>query len=205
VAPDASQLNAWLRWLDPPGEPESTVRRKSSAAGRFDAFEVAARHAALSGQVDAATLPRVADQLADDGASAVVSYEIRGSADPSGRPALDINLVGAVSLTCQRCLQPFRWPIEQTTQVLLAHDERELGRLDDGDADHEVVLAAAPLDPVTVVEDELLLTLPFVPRCPEATCPAGPALATRALEEPKASPFAALAELPRRKGAKSGS
>ncbi len=39
-------------------------------------------------------------------------------------------------------------------------------------SEHEVVLANAPLDPVALVEDELLLTLPFAPRH-EASC--GPA------------------------------
>ncbi len=53
--------------------------------------------------------------------------------------------------------------------VLLARDERELARLDEED-EHEVVLAASPLDAATLVEDELLLTLPFVPRCERAEC-----------------------------------
>ncbi len=178
------------------------MRRTASPAGRFDALQLAARRAELSGQVDAATLPRVADLLADSDRSAAVSSRISGSADESGRPALDVALTGTVPLICQRCLQTFDWPIEQMTRVLVAADERALAQLDEEDAEHEVVLAAAPLDPVELVEDELVLTLPFAPRCPEATCvPAlAPELRTEAV--PKPSPFAALAEMPRRRGAK---
>jgi len=53
--------------------------------------------------------------------------------------------------------------------VLLARDERELETLDAED-EHEVILAAAPLDAATLAEDELLLTLPFVPRCERVEC-----------------------------------
>jgi len=140
--------------------------------GCFDGFGVAARRAVIVGRLDAAALPRAADLLAAEGAVADVGYRITGSTDTAGRPALEVSLAGSVPLTCQRCLQPFQWPVEQTTLLLLARDERELARIDDEDHEHEVVLADAPLDPVSLAEDELLLTLPFAPRCPEADCPA---------------------------------
>lgn len=172
------------------------MRRPMRAQGRFDGFGVAAQRAVIAGRVDAGALPRVADLLAEEGGPADIDYRITGSADVTGRPALEVSVSGAVPLTCQRCLQPFRWPIEQTTLLLLAHDERELARIDDEDHEHEAVLADAPLDGMTLVEDELLLTLPFVPRCPEADCPAArnertgvpPAAGT-------ASAFGVLAEL----------
>ena len=75
---------------------------------------------------------------------------------------------GSVPLECQRCLQPFAWPVAQRTTLLLARDERELARLDDGDDEHEVILAEAPLERVTLIEDEVLLALPFAPRCERA-------------------------------------
>ena len=140
------------------------------AQGRFDGFGVAAQRAVIAGRVDVAALPRVADVLADAGGTADIAYRITGSADAAGRPALEVAVAGAVSLRCQRCLQPFRWPVEQTTLLLLARDERELARIDEDE--HEALLADAPLDAMTLVEDELLLTLPFAPRCPEADCPA---------------------------------
>ena len=164
--------------------------------GRFDGFGVAARQAVIAGQVDAAALPRVADVLAEEGGRANVDYRITGSTDAGGRPALEVSLSGAVTLTCQRCLRPFAWPVAKSTLLLLARDERELVRLDEEDHEHEVLLAAAPLDPVALVEDELLLTLPFAPRCPEAECPAtgkGPPAASEAAG--RASPFDALAGL----------
>ena len=72
-------------------------------------------------------------------------------------------------LTCQRCLEDFEWPIDQRTEVLLARDERELAVLD-ADNSAEVVLAGMPVEPLTLVEDELVLALPFAPRHPGDTC-----------------------------------
>ena len=163
--------------------------------GHFDGFGVAAQQAIIAGHVDATALPRVADLLAEGATDADIGYRIAGSADASGRPALEVTLTGVLPLTCQRCLQPFRWPVQQKTLLLLARDEQELARIDDEDHEHEAVLANAPLDAVELVEDELLLTLPFVPRCPEAECLAvrvGPAGAATA---PAASAFGVLAEL----------
>jgi uncharacterized metal-binding protein YceD (DUF177 family) len=66
-------------------------------------------------------------------------------------------------------------PVRQSTMLLLARNEADLLHLDEI-SEHEVVLANAPLDPVTLVEDELLLTLPFAPRheasCDPASAPA---------------------------------
>jgi uncharacterized protein len=172
------------------GRQESAGRR----SGKFDAFDLALRRASVVGAADAASLPRVADRLAADGGAAEVSWRIVGAADVLGRPALEISLDGVVPLVCQRCLQSFSWPIAQCTTVLLAHDERELAALDDEDPEHEVVLADGPLAATALIEDELLLTLPFAPHCERAACVGSPSFADVAAERP-ATAFAALAGL----------
>jgi uncharacterized protein len=100
---------------------------------------------------------------------AQIAWRIEGSTDAVGRPALTIEIKGAVPLTCQRCLGEFEYPVDQRTSVLLARDERELAALD-GDSDAEVVLAGTPVEPLALVEDELVLALPFAPRHPEDAC-----------------------------------
>jgi DUF177 domain-containing protein len=140
---------------------------KHRAAGSFDAFRLSHEHGVLQGRLDAASLPRVADRLAD-GAAPIV-WRISGAEDGYGRAALDIDLDGHVCLECQRCLATFEWPVRQSTTLLLARNERELARLDADNAE-EVALASGPLDPRVLVEDELTLLLPFAPRHPEGTC-----------------------------------
>ena len=164
--------------------------------GTFDAFDLVLRQATMAGTSDVASMPRAVDRLAEGAGknSATVSWQITGTVDGLGRPALDIRLDGTVPLECQRCLQAFAWPVAQGTRLLLARSERELVALDDGDDVHEVILAAAPLETKTLIEDEVLLALPFAPRCERPECAAQPA---RSLDPdaPRSSAFAALAGL----------
>jgi len=74
-----------------------------------------------------------------------------------------------VMLECQRCLDDFAWGFDVATDVLLAHDEAELAALD-ADSSLEVVLADGTVDPRALVEDELVLALPFAPRHPDDAC-----------------------------------
>jgi len=160
------------------------------AHGRFDAFELAAAGTDLVGEVDARSLPRAADQLAEGTDAAPIAWRISGGHDGAGRPLLTVRLDGVVPLTCQRCLQPFGAAVAQQTDLLLARDEAELARLDAEET--EVVLANTTLDPLNLVEDELLLSLPLSPRHDEDAC----AAARRAMpDDAKRSPFAGLAAL----------
>ena len=143
------------------------MSRARGSPGRFDAYRLAHERGVVEGSVDPHRLPRVAEVLAEGPAS--VAWRIEGTKDALGRPAVAVVLSGSVSLTCQRCLGDFDWPIEQRSEVLLARDERALAALDAG-SESEVVLAEGSLDPLTLVEDELVLALPFAPRHPEGDC-----------------------------------
>ena len=179
-----------------------TVKRSpgSTGAGRFDALDLAAGGEVLAGEVDLSRRPRVADRLAPNTISAPIAWQIAGARDALGRPMLAVSVEGDLPQVCQRCLQPFDAPIAQRSELLLARNDAELERLDAEEA--EVLLAAAPLDAMTLVEDEILLWLPFAPRHPEGQCPAEVA-ATSGSEgaqpvKATSSPFARLAAL--RKG-----
>lgn len=136
--------------------------------GRFDAWRLAASHGELGGALDPAALPRLEDRVAGPGGK--IRWAIRGASDAMGRPAIVVSIAGSVPLVCQRCLAPFAQAVDQSTTLLLAKSDAELVRLDDA-SEHEVVLANAPLDAGALVEDELLLTLPFAPRHPAECAP----------------------------------
>ena len=180
------------------GRRQSAVRRR----GTFDAFDLVRRHATLAGTVDVAALPRAADRLVEGAKQdSTVSWRIAGTVEALGSPSLEIRLDGSVPLECQRCLQAFAWPLAQVTTLLLARDERELALLDEGDDTHEVILASAPQDALTLIEDEVLLALPFAPRCERPEC-AGHPVRSRDPNPTRPSAFAALAELKNDDGGK---
>jgi DUF177 domain-containing protein len=149
----------------------TATRPAGELPARFDAFRLARERGSRTGSVDAASLPRLADRIIETGTPAPVAWSVTGTVDAMGRPALSLRLDGMVTLECQRCLGVLQWPIAQATELVLARDDAEAARLD-GEADAEVLVATAPLDPITLVEDELVLTLPFSARHPDDECTA---------------------------------
>ena len=93
---------------------------------------------------------------------APIEWNIAGTTDALGRPAIAIELDGSVPLECQRCLATMQWPVRQRTLALLGEERAEGDALDAG-SDEEVLVAAEPLDALLLVEDELLLSLPYAP------------------------------------------
>jgi uncharacterized protein len=111
------------------------------------------------------------------------------------RPSLQIEASTEVTLECQRCLQPMRLALEAERRIYFVEGEDAAAALDAENEDDVLALAPA-LDLQALVEDELLLALPLVPRhevCPEPL--------PRALVEDDPAhqgadhPFAALAAL----------
>ena len=90
---------------------------------------------------------------------------------------------------CQRCLQPFSVTVEIDRAFRFVATESEAEALD-ADSEDDVLACGPSFDLVELIEDELLLAWPLVPR--HERC-AQPGQQTGA--EPAASPFAALAAL----------
>jgi uncharacterized protein len=96
-------------------------------------------------------------------------------------------------MTCQRTLKRFAQPIDSTSDVAVVASESEADALPE-DLEPKLV-PDGRLRLVELVEDELLLALPLVPRDP-ASEPVGEA--EQADDESEASgPFAALEKLRR--------
>ena len=171
----------------------ATVHPMSSATqtgSGFDAFRLSATGGVIEGRADAAQFPRLVDRLARRAPPSPIDWRIEGARDARGRPQLTVALKGSVWLDCQRCLQAFERPLEQATTVLLAHDEAELAQLDAEEL--EVVLAMSRLNALELVEEELVLTVPFAPHHPDDACSAERIPSSEARAD---SPFAALGRL----------
>jgi uncharacterized protein len=163
------------------------------APTRFDAMKLAERGGSVAGEVDPVGLQRLAERVVQpsDADHARIQWSIVGGRDAQRRPALTLGLDGMLFVICQRCLRPLAVPVAQQTELLLARDEAELARLDVDE--QEVILAAAPIDSLTLVEDELLLSLPFAPCHEKGECTA--AASPMAKAQAASSPFAPLAGL----------
>ena len=79
-----------------------------------------------------------------------------------------------LTLVCQRCLGNMQWPFRLRRRLYLAHGEDEVERLEaEAVPDAEVLVAGGVVDLAALVEDEVLLGLPLIPRHEEGQCPAG--------------------------------
>ena len=136
---------------------------------RFDALKLARHAGTIAGSLDARELPNLADTLVTGDDPVPITWSIEGRKSAEGRPSLWIDIAGSAPLVCQRCLGRLDWPVDQAIEVLLAADERELAALDVA-SDDEVILADSAVDAAELVEDELVLTLPFAPMH-EGPCP----------------------------------
>jgi uncharacterized protein len=111
-----------------------------------------------------------------------------------GEPQVWLRLrVGAkLPLTCQRCLEPLTHSADLDLSYRFVADERT-AELQDESADEDVLALSRAFDAVSLVEDELIMALPLVPRHGQCPVPANPALATPA-DDAMRSPSVVAAE-----------
>ncbi|HSE00591.1 MAG TPA: YceD family protein [Burkholderiales bacterium] len=145
----------------------------------------------LRGNLPLAGLARLKDSLAD--ALGAVEFEVRGGEDTRRRPVLTVSIHGTLRLQCQRCLEALDHPLRVlNTLVLVTGSAVPASELDDEDG--EWIEASRELDLAALIEDEILLSLPYAPRHEEGTCRP---LRTAATDSATAAAFAGLAALKR--------
>lgn len=128
----------------------------------IDGFAFAERQEARSGAVDAEASRAAFPRLAESGARDVqLEWAVEGGETALGRPALRVRASGEVTLDCQRCLQPVRHPFSLEAELELA---RDLAAVEGADDDIDRIVAGPAMDVLHLVEDEVLLELPMVPR-----------------------------------------
>jgi len=154
-----------------------------------DPFDFARAAGRRDGEVAIAAMRRLADRLS--GTSGAVSFVVNGSCDQRQRPMLQLEVWGELQLRCDRCLAPMNYHLLLNSRVLLAQP----GAVphDDDPESPEWIEAGRDLDLVELVEDEILLGMPFSVRHEQEEC--GSAEGGAARKGRKNSPFAELATL----------
>lgn len=170
---------------------------------KLDVEAFAREGARLAGEWPAAELHRLADAGAHEMPASQwppVQWALQGERrEPRGgepQTWLHLEASATVHLTCQRCLQPVQEPLTLSRWFRFVRDEAQAAALD-ADSDDDVLAMARAFDAQELVEDELLLSLPLVPRhaeCPQPL-PVSSNEAADEAEDERPHPFAALAAL----------
>jgi uncharacterized protein len=140
----------------------------------------------LKGRLGIESLPRLAQSGCSD---CVLDFVLTGAINERGKPELRLAAHGSVRLQCQRCLGNLDFPLQVEARLELAASEAEILAAED-DADRTV--AGRDMNVADLVEDELILALPMVPK--HERCHA----AEGTDEVAKPSAFQALAALKKR-------
>lgn len=151
------------------------------------------RSAQYAGEIDPASLERLSPELVQPGST--LKAELGLERDRKGS-WLRGRVEGGLWLTCQRCLNAFEWPVDVDVELRLVQSEAEEARvLEEADP---LLVEDDKLPLVEIVENEVLLALPMMPRCSECEATAEAESSAEesepepATEQKKPNPFAQL-------------
>lgn len=153
----------------------------------IDGLSFAREGAAAAGVVPVAALPRLLDGLVSSDGH--LSCRIVGNRDAEGKSWLTLVISGTLDLLCQRCLKVLVLPVDIQSRLLLVPQGQSWPDEELTEDAFDAIAADKEMALLSLIEDEVLLALPIVPR--HDTCES----ASPAIEMQDPSPFAVLAQL----------
>ncbi len=120
----------------------------------------------LRGSVALSRLRRLAELAPRDTDGTDVRVDLLLSLDPQGRRWLQGRVQADLRLRCERCLGSLPWPVDATLGLYLVASEEAAAELAEN---AEYVIAGESLAVLELIEDELILALPLVPKHPPGT------------------------------------
>ncbi|HUH87871.1 MAG TPA: YceD family protein [Pusillimonas sp.] len=148
-----------------------------------------------SGQNSLVDFGRLVAGLPQQQVGSQVQWSVQGQGTPAGKRFIKVEAAASVTLECQRCLQPFVLPVQVENRLEVVRSPSEL----DGDEDDETerIVGSPRFDLLELIEDELILSLPSVPK--HEVCPSAPGFSGGSgepvAEVVRPSPFAVLERL----------
>jgi uncharacterized protein len=153
----------------------------------IDSLAFASEGGSLQGELQVVLLTRLLDLLTDSAGSLV--YRVEGRIGQRNRPELLVEVDGVLSLRCQRCLEALEYPLELRSLLEFVDSDGDLTQEELEDDSRDFLPLQRELDVAGLIEDEILLALPTVPRHEDCVLPGV------VREEAAASPFSVLAGL----------
>ncbi|MBL0011556.1 MAG: DUF177 domain-containing protein [Nitrosomonas sp.] len=119
------------------------------------------------GKIPVDVLVRLHDFLFDKEGELI--YQISGQFDKNEKPGLQLEIIGKIHLSCQRCLEKLSHEVDLQTFLVLAKTEAELDQTDEDDT-VDAILSTPDMDVVSLIEDEIILSLPISSRHADGEC-----------------------------------
>jgi len=120
----------------------------------------------FAGELELRRMARLGETLSNIEGS--IAYDLEFGRDGKRRPRIKGRIRAVLALQCQRCLEQLDYPVETGFDLTVIETVEEAGRLSD---EAEPVLATdGRIGLRELLEDELLLAIPQVPRHDPAVC-----------------------------------
>lgn len=155
----------------------------------------------IEGSEELAKFDRLLDEAQGAGAQNPVRFSAQGMTRPNGSTSeqlwLTLNAEVALPQTCQRCLGPVDMPVAFEREFRFVASE-EVAAMEDEESEEDVLVQSRDFNLLELVEDELLMALPAVPK--HDVCPGVVKLQVVDAgfveeEQEKPNPFAMLGQL----------
>ena len=119
-------------------------------------------------------LPRLAEEVSTiatgDGFEWELETHFEDSPGSDPHQIMNLGLKGRVHLICQRCLQDCAVEMAEKRRFVLVATEEEADAYPLEDEDQEALVASQHFNLLETIEDEVLLSLPLIPKHPEGFC-----------------------------------
>jgi uncharacterized protein len=119
-------------------------------------------------------MPRLAKEASSvnpgDGFAWQMETHFENSPGSEPRQILDLALKGCLHLVCQRCLQDCAVNLDEKRRFVLVATEAEADDYPLEDEAQEPLVASQHFNLLETIEDEVLLSLPLIPKHPEGFC-----------------------------------
>ncbi|WP_114689388.1 YceD family protein [Polynucleobacter necessarius] len=152
--------------------PQVQLSSKPSALKRVD-FCVPQSYKG-SGFWGISELPRLAKEastvVAGDGFNWALETHFEDSPGSEPHQAMDWGFQGWLHLICQRCLQDCAVDLTEKRRFILVATEEEADAYPPEDEEQEPLVVSQHFNLLETIEDEVLLSLPLIPKHPEGFC-----------------------------------
>ena len=119
-------------------------------------------------------MPRVAEEASivnpADGFHWSVDTHFEDSPGSDPHQILELGLKGRLHLVCQRCLQDCAVDLDEKRRFILMLNDAEADDYPIEDEDQEPLVVNQHFNLLETIEDEILLSLPLIPKHPDGFC-----------------------------------
>ena len=100
-----------------------------------------------------------------------IAFVLRGFENKHKEPCLELTIEGKLDLICQRCTGKLEHTIFLKSDFLIKKEETQLTDFYiDDHADYDLIEGSVKMDVLSLIEDEIILSLPGAPKHEDVNC-----------------------------------